>query len=170
MPTQNVGSCICHLPRGTAIHQQPHALLQSTLNLTRRCGRIKICSCTSVLALPDTRNVGLLTLGAHAQRGFVSLSVCVCRRLFWHYTGWRMSDTNGFITTRTWKLIRRFPWNDCVREICCEKANCIIALGLPVTWSALPWWLRKSQRMACIACRMLSTTVASQCQTLRELY
>ena len=28
------------------------------------------------------------TFGAHAQRGFVCLSVlyvCVCRRLFWHY-------------------------------------------------------------------------------------
>ena len=49
---------------------------------------------------------------------------------------------------------------------------CLPAVALAHLGSACsvyPWRHKKSQRMACIDSRMLSTTVACPCQTLREL-
>ena len=75
------------------------------------------------------------------SEGYSSRSVCVsvCVSpliLALQATRWPMSDTNGFKTTRTWKNIRRFSWNDGVREICrekSEKANMHNRAGLPRT-------------------------------------
>ena len=52
-----------------------------------------------------------------------------------------------------------------------EKPNMLNLLGLHDLIHSLcvPWRLKKSQPHACIDLRMLSTSVASPCQTLREL-
>ena len=50
-----------------------------------------------------------------------------------------------------------------------EKANMHWAYRDLIRSLCVPWGLRKSQRIASIDSRMLSTTATSPCQTLREL-
>ena len=76
-------------------------------------------------------------LRACAARGYsswfvclsVSLSVCVCRRLFWHN---RLPEINGFRTTNAWKLNKWFSWNELHSRdmpwMQAKKSICIIAL------------------------------------------
>ena len=74
----------------------------------------------------------LLTLGAHAQRGLqwlVCVSVCLSMTILALQAMRRlMSDTNSFSATRAWKIMWRFCWNDCIREI---WPIGIISTGLP---------------------------------------
>ena len=78
-----------------------------------------------------------------------------------HATRRPITDTSGFRTTRAWNVNGRFSWNDCVRR---EKPR-----PHPLAPTCVLWGLWNSQRMACIDSLMLSTSVASPCQTLREL-
>ena len=81
----------------------------------------------------------------------------------------RVHRYTGFI------LKRRFSYNCCVQKLWREKREnkpiCKLAQAYlhRVRLLCVPWRHKKSQRRASIDSRMLSTTVASPCQTLREL-
>ena len=75
-----------------------------------------------------------------------------------------ISDTSGFSTTLH---EGDFP-NDCVREICRENKQYLAYRELIGRLRA-PWRHKKLQQRACIDSRMQYTSVASPCQTLREL-
>ena len=102
-----------------------------------------------------------------------------------------MSDTNSFSGIWARKRKWRFCLNDCVRERQTDAVADSVAWPNPSISSAhacirgvqrsmlahldlicllcVPWRHKKPQRRVCIDSRMLSTTVASQCQTLRKL-
>ena len=95
------------------------------------------------------------------SEGYSSRSFClsVCRRLFWHY---RLRDGSLAIPADSElrepeKYLGDFPESRDMQWKQAKKSLCV------------PWGLRKSQRMACIDSRMLSTTVAGPCLTLRGL-
>ena len=79
-----------------------------------------------------------LTLGVHAQRGarvtVVGLSVCLCVDAY--------SGTTGY-EAAYWRYQRLQNYASLKNKI---RSLCV------------PWGLRKSQRMACVDSRMLSTT------------
>ena len=104
---------------------------------------------------------------------YSSRSVCLSTLILaLQATRWPMKNTNGFRTMRTRKLIRRFFWNDCVKRS--EKANmhnrAALAYLVLICLLRVPWRPKKLQQRACIDFWMKSTSVASRCQTLRELY
>ena len=116
------------------------------------------------------------------------LSVCVCRRLFWHYRlQGPVSDTSGYASL---KNKGRFSLSDCVQErqtgtvadcvawpnpsisgdhayARCDQRGMLAHLDL-IRLLCVPCRHNEPPRRACIDSRMLSTTIASPCQTLRE--
>ena len=106
------------------------------------------------------------------------VSVCVCPFVCFlqlRATRQRNSDTNMFIATLASFLKRPFWYNFCVLKLWHERQVnmpiCKLAQAYldRVRLLCVSWRHKKSQWRACIDSRMLSTTVASPCQTLREL-
>ena len=103
-------------------------------------------------------------------------SWCVCLSvsmliLALQATRWRISDTNGFGTTRTWKIkwlsaifMKRLRSRDAVQA---KKPICFIALGLSRP-DPLALFTLEAQEVTTTGVYVLSTTVASPCQTLCE--
>ena len=98
----------------------------------------------------------------------VTLGACVCVStliLALQATRGPISDTSGFSTTRAWKKIlkrlrsRDMPW----------KKPIALAYFELIGRLRVPWRHKKLQQRACIDSRMQYTSVASPCQTLREL-
>ena len=87
----------------------------------------------------------------------------------------RNSDSNGFSATQAWFntviLIKKILSSKVMVRKASEQANCKLAKSYldRVRLLCVPWRHKKSQRTACVDSRILSTTVASPCQTLREL-
>ena len=91
----------------------------SELTLVYLCGYVSpvhglalVCSMVVVCNYPSARM---------RSEGYCSWFVCVCvcvspLILALQATRRPISDTNGFRTTRAWKLKGCFSWNDCVRE------------------------------------------------------
>ena len=119
----------------------------------------------------------LLTLGVHAQRGLQylgCLSVCLSVCLFLNISLLEcFSSHKRYYLPNGSEVLWRFSWNDCVREICREnkrKSQLHNLTGLTATWSASSVYLCGAQEVTTNGdSRMLSTTVANPCQTLREL-
>ena len=128
----------------------------------------------------------LITLGAHAQRGYGSwlcLCVCVCLSVTLHLTSRvfvRLTKDTTYVTGNEgqdfrflWKCsvakLERFQPNTGSRR--CGKGACGYMLIYLDRARLLCVSLghKKSEWRACIDSRMLSTTVANPCQTLREL-
>ena len=116
----------------------------------------------------------LLTHSEGYDTWSVCVSVCLSTAILaLQATRRPMSNTNVFRTTQTWKIKGRFSWNDCVREICREnkrKSQYAYSHLLPSTNPLARGGTRSHPRRPCIDSRfgMLSYSVASPCQTLRD--
>ena len=117
-----------------------------------------------------------LVLGRSVRPSFLlSFRLSVCYHVFCDYA---QRDNKTAIPTPHWLRFkkRRFSYNCCVRKLWREKQVkepiCKLAQAYlhRVRSLCVSWRHKKSQRRACIDSRLLSTTVASPCQTLRELY
>ena len=90
-----------------------------------------------------------------------SLFVCLCPSVS-HYIQAMRLPTSSELDTQTLKRNGRYPERTAFEKYAAKKPTCIIALGS----LCVPWRLKKSQLMACSDSQTLSTSVASQCQTL----